>query len=88
MRDRRSSIGPSSVAATAAAFWGPGTTSEMARQARIVDIVTVSATRGTSSNAANAPSRTCWCRLVSSISTGFTTSGSSKSATCGSLNAR
>ena len=51
-------------------------------------MVTVIAWAGTSASVAKCPSSTCWRRQAASSSTTFTSSGSSKSATGGSLKAR
>src|SRR5678815_1367170 len=65
-------IAPSTVFLMACRLAGPGAIAKSLGRAINVGIVNDSASRGTSSRVANAPSFTCWFRHTSSSSTTFT----------------
>ena len=81
-------IGPSTVFLIACRFAGPGAMANNFGRAISVGIVSDSASFGTSSSDANAPSLTCWFLQISSSWTTLTVSGSLKSQNGGSINAR
>lgn len=80
--------GSLSVARTASLLLAPGTMQKICRLCSRRGTVSVIACVGTVSSRGKQPSSTCCSRQVRSSSTTFTDSGSARSATGGSLNAR